>query len=212
MQALGFALYDMYFNEVFLEKMIFQSLIAAVTSAVATSTAQHIGLSVVVASQTDDTEYPCVIKDGDPWPLVILPLAVFIMLWCSILGMNLTILFKIWFLNRAARQTEILHQGGNSVSAAISRRDRQVTRLLLLVTMTFTILTIPDVVIIVSMAGGESVRKFWIQHSSIYEKCQATMNVMGCSFTFLFYTVTGRNFRDQIRAFLRTVFTRGNQE
>ena len=189
----------------------FQSLAFAVGSAMFTSASQQIFLAIIVASHTEYTEYHCVLREGDPWALTMLPVVVFILVWFSIFVLNFTIITKLCLSKRVVGQADILHRSGNNISTAIISRDRQVTRLLLLIALTFTILAIPDVVIIISMTLGENVRQFWIQFSAIYEKCQTTMDVVGCSFTFMFYTITGSNFRKQIRAFMRIVFTRRSQ-
>ena len=120
---------------------------------------------------------------------------VYLIIWIVINCLNTAMIVKFIFNRRSSPATQN--------SAATLRRDRQVTLLLLLISLTFSVLAIPDVIIIATTNTSGSFASVLLDYSYTMSKVKTTAQTLTAVCNCLFFVASGSSFRTQLMRFLR---------
>ena len=128
-----------------------------------------------------------------------------LVLWLCITSMNAAVIVGVWGCCKK-KQERVSLQQNNAVQHARAKRERRVTVLMVVISATYTFLATPDVAIVISMYSYPDLRLYMAQYSETLNKLNTFIEIVSASVTFVFYTLTGSHFRQQMAVFFRYVF------
>ena len=126
-------------------------------------------------------------------------------LWLCITGMNAAVIIGVWGCCKRKQERASLQQS-NAAQDARARRERRVTILMVVMSTTYTFMAMPDVVVIITMYSIPDLASYLMQNADTLNKLNSFIEILSASVTFVFYTLTGSDFRQQMAIFFRYVF------
>ena len=123
--------------------------------------------------------------------------AAYIFLWVAVTSMNSAMIVKLM----CNRQLALAQQNIDAVQC----RDRQVTLLLLRISLAFSLLAIPDIIVIVSSNTNKSMREIFLTHNNILSKVKYTKETVAAMSHFFVLRSKWQFISQTIFALLATV-------